>query len=198
MTTKQMIDNSELVKSYEQKSKHELIEEILEVKSVSRMFQGMLDDRSIQDNNMARVRKFATTFGMLNRGDTSRIIKEIRELFYEKHGKDARVSDFNVMERSQNTMQMKSDEMKPTINEGEIIYISRQHPHYESIIDGRVYAIISPDGLIVRRINIHPLNGEWTLMADNKKYKDMIVSSDEMAQFIIVGRATETLRVIEN
>lgn len=80
------------------------------------------------------------------------------------------------------------DSMSPTILSGELLFINPFENEENTIKDKGVYVIMSPNGILVKRIKIHPTQKQWVLVSDNPDDGDIPLSGDEINSCIIIGR----------
>ena len=78
------------------------------------------------------------------------------------------------------------DSMVPTIKSGELMFVNEMGN--ESFKDGGIYVIMCRDALLVKRVWVDPVSGEYTLSSDNKNVDDIKLSMDEAADCRFVGR----------
>jgi phage repressor protein C with HTH and peptisase S24 domain len=80
------------------------------------------------------------------------------------------------------------DSMSPTISSGELLFVNPFENEDSRIKDRGVYVIVSPNGILVKRIKIHPTKNQWILVSDNPTDADIQLCEDELTNCTIVGR----------
>jgi len=80
------------------------------------------------------------------------------------------------------------DSMTPTIISGELLFINPFENEDHTIKDKGVYVILSTNGVLVKRIKIHPTKKEWILVSDNPHDDDIPLSGDEIESCQVIGR----------
>jgi len=80
------------------------------------------------------------------------------------------------------------DSMSPTISSGELLFVNPFENEDHRIKDRGVYVIVSPNGILVKRIKIHPTKKQWTLVSDNSGDADVQLCEEEIAECTIIGR----------
>jgi len=78
--------------------------------------------------------------------------------------------------------------MEPTIKEGELLMVNPFENESMHIKDGGIYVMSCNNSILVKRIKHNPINGNLTLISDNKEYDDIPVSKDEFESCHIIGR----------
>jgi phage repressor protein C with HTH and peptisase S24 domain len=78
----------------------------------------------------------------------------------------------------------RGDSMEPTISHGDILLVDTS---IESIKDDAIYIVQSDHHLIVKRIQ-QSMDGSLTIISDNMRYKDQMVSPDQAKEIKIAGR----------
>lgn len=80
------------------------------------------------------------------------------------------------------------DSMAPTITSGELLLVNPFENENHTIKDQGVYVILSPQGILVKRIKIHPIKKEWKLVSDNPNEEDLPLQEDEINHCTVIGR----------
>ncbi|MGE4512112.1 MAG: S24 family peptidase [Sulfurimonadaceae bacterium] len=80
------------------------------------------------------------------------------------------------------------DSMSPTISSGELLFVNPFENEDSKIKDRGVYVIVSPNGILVKRIKVHPTKNQWILVSDNPTDADIQLCEDELINCTIVGR----------
>jgi len=80
------------------------------------------------------------------------------------------------------------DSMSPTISSGELLFVNPFDNEYNKVKDRGVYVIVSPNGILIKRIKIHPTKNQWTLVSDNLSDADVQLCEDEINSCTIIGR----------
>lgn len=80
------------------------------------------------------------------------------------------------------------DSMFPTISPSELLFILPFENDDNILQDGCIYVISAPQGVLVKRIGIHPTEKTYTLISDNPKREDVILQGDEIDACKIIGR----------
>ncbi|UOA07815.1 LexA family transcriptional regulator [Methylobacter sp. S3L5C] len=78
----------------------------------------------------------------------------------------------------------KGDSMEPTICNGDLLLADRR---INFIKDDAIYVVCVDNSLVVRRIQ-KGIDGSLTIISDNKKYKEQIISSEQVGKIKIAGR----------
>lgn len=78
--------------------------------------------------------------------------------------------------------------MEPTIKEGEYLFVNPLENESNNLMDGGIYVISTPDGILVKRIHLNPFNGSFTLISDNKSVPAIEISANELDSCSIIGR----------
>lgn len=80
------------------------------------------------------------------------------------------------------------DSMYPTISPSELLFILPFENDGNILQDGCIYVISAPQGVLVKRISIHPTEKTYTLISDNPKRENIILQGDEIDSCKIIGR----------
>lgn len=78
--------------------------------------------------------------------------------------------------------------MEPTISDGDVVLIDESQIEPK---DGRIYAILKPDGEVIIKRLVQTLMGGWNIRSDNsdkRTYPDQPVSDNDIEQVQIIGR----------
>ena len=78
--------------------------------------------------------------------------------------------------------------MYPTINTGELLFINPFENEDYKIKDKDIYVVNTPNGVLVKRIKIHPIKPIYTLVSDNIDDEDIILEGDEFESCNVIGR----------
>ena len=80
------------------------------------------------------------------------------------------------------------DSMYPTIKAGELLFIMPFANEYNRLKDGSIYIINTPQGVLVKRVRLHPVEQKITLVSDNKSVGEIELRGDELESLLIIGR----------
>jgi repressor LexA len=80
------------------------------------------------------------------------------------------------------------DSMSPTISSGEMLFINPFENENNIIKDRGIYVIVSHNGILVKRIKIHPTKKQWILVSDNAEDDDIELMEDEIDSCKVIGR----------
>lgn len=78
--------------------------------------------------------------------------------------------------------------MYPTIQTGEMLFVNPFENEDLKIRDKDIYVINTPNGILVKRIKIHPIKPIYILVSDNPEDEDIILEGDDFNSCKIVGR----------
>ncbi|BAK73719.1 XRE family transcriptional regulator [Arcobacter sp. L] len=78
--------------------------------------------------------------------------------------------------------------MHPTIQTGEMLFINPFENEDFKIRDKDIYVINTPNGVLVKRIKIHPIKPIYILVSDNPEDEDIILEGDEFNSCTVIGR----------
>ena len=78
--------------------------------------------------------------------------------------------------------------MYPTIQTGEMLFVNPFENEDFKIRDKDIYVINTPNGILVKRIKIHPIKPIYILVSDNPDDEDIILEGDDFNSCKIVGR----------
>lgn len=78
--------------------------------------------------------------------------------------------------------------MYPTIQTGEMLFINPFENEDFKIRDKDIYVINTPNGVLVKRIKIHPIKPIYILVSDNPQDEDIILEGDDFKACTIIGR----------
>lgn len=78
--------------------------------------------------------------------------------------------------------------MYPTIQTGEMLFVNPFENEDLKIRDKDIYVINTPNGILVKRIKIHPIKPIYILVSDNPDDEDIILEGDDFNSCKIVGR----------
>lgn len=78
--------------------------------------------------------------------------------------------------------------MHPTIQTGEMLFINPFENEDFKIRDKDIYVINTPNGVLVKRIKIHPIKPIYILVSDNPEDDDIILEGDEFNSCTVIGR----------
>jgi len=103
--------------------------------------------------------------------------------------KDLLKSHFAVDDAKQlHVIEAIGDSMEPTINSADLLFILPYHDADYQILDNAIYVISSPNGILVKRIKLHPVKKSITLKSDNDNIVDIIIEENELEACKILGR----------
>ena len=81
------------------------------------------------------------------------------------------------------------DSMSPSIKDGSKLFINPFENENCIIVSGAVYVIYSPQlGYLVKRVARESFDGSVTLKSDNKDYKDLVITQEQLEGCRIIGR----------
>ena len=80
------------------------------------------------------------------------------------------------------------DSMEPTINPSDLLFILPLEDSNTQIVDNAIYIISAPNGVLVKRIKLHPVKTSIDLISDNPTVEDITLSADELLSCKILGR----------
>lgn len=102
--------------------------------------------------------------------------------------KRAWLSRMSLKERHLHVIYVQGHSMEPTVCDGDVVLLDESQTQPR---DGRIYALLKPDGeLIIKRL-IQSLTGGWIIRSDNedkRAYPDQPVTDSDIEQLCIVGR----------
>lgn len=78
--------------------------------------------------------------------------------------------------------------MHPTIQTGEMLFINPFENEDFKIRDKDIYVINTPNGVLVKRIKIHPIKPIYILVSDNPEDEDIILEGDDFKSCTVIGR----------
>ena len=78
--------------------------------------------------------------------------------------------------------------MHPTIQTGEMLFINPFENEDCKIRDKDIYVINTPNGLLVKRIKIHPIKPIFILVSDNPEDDDITLEGDDFKACTVIGR----------
>lgn len=78
--------------------------------------------------------------------------------------------------------------MFPTIQTGEMLFINPFENEDCKIRDKDIYVINTPNGVLVKRIKIHPIKPIFILVSDNPEDDDITLEGDDFTACTIIGR----------
>lgn len=78
--------------------------------------------------------------------------------------------------------------MYPTIQTGEMLFVNPFENEDLKIRDKDIYVINTPNGILVKRIKIHPIKPIYILVSDNPDDEDITLEGDEFSACTIIGR----------
>jgi len=78
--------------------------------------------------------------------------------------------------------------MYPTISTGELLFINPFENEEFKIKDKDIYVVNTPNGVLVKRIKIHPIKPIYTLVSDNIEDEDIVLEGDEFESCNVIGR----------
>lgn len=78
--------------------------------------------------------------------------------------------------------------MYPTIQTGEMLFVNPFENEDLKIRDKDIYVINTPNGILVKRIKIHPIKPIYILVSDNPDDEDITLEGDDFLACTIIGR----------
>lgn len=78
--------------------------------------------------------------------------------------------------------------MYPTIQTGEMLFVNPFENEDLKIRDKDIYVINTPNGILVKRIKIHPIKPIYILVSDNPEDEDITLEGDDLNSCTIIGR----------
>ncbi|WP_323594416.1 LexA family transcriptional regulator [Aliarcobacter butzleri] len=78
--------------------------------------------------------------------------------------------------------------MYPTIQTGEMLFVNPFENEEFKIRDKDIYVINTPNGVLVKRIKIHPIKPIYILVSDNPQDEDITLEGDDFKACTIIGR----------
>lgn len=87
------------------------------------------------------------------------------------------------------------DSMHPTINSTDMLFITPFENENHKIRDKDIYIINTPNGVLVKRVQIHPIKAQYTLISDNPKDENIVLQGDELQACQIIGRVVGSISI---
>ncbi len=78
--------------------------------------------------------------------------------------------------------------MHPTIQTGEMLFVNPFENEDFKIRDKDIYVINTPNGILVKRIKIHPIKPIYVLVSDNPEDDDITLEGDDFKACTVIGR----------
>lgn len=78
--------------------------------------------------------------------------------------------------------------MFPTIKSGELLFINPFENEDFKIKDKDIYVINTPNGVLIKRVKIHPIKPIFILISDNVDDENIILEGDDFKSCTIIGR----------
>lgn len=102
--------------------------------------------------------------------------------------KRAWLARMGLKERHLHVIYVQGHSMEPTVCDGDVVLLDESQTEPR---DGRIYALLKPDGeLIIKRL-IQSITGGWIIRSDNedkRAYPDQPITDTDLENLTIVGR----------
>ncbi|WP_294962265.1 XRE family transcriptional regulator [Sulfurimonas sp.] len=149
------------------------------------MITGTSQIATVSDDNKINIPYFEDTYGAMGAGGLSYDNRPTVMSFDTEFLKGILgINEFKNL----HIINAVGDSMTPTIISGELLFINPFENEDHTIKDKGVYVIVSTNGILVKRIKIHPTKQEWILVSDNPHDDDIPLAGDEIEACKVIGR----------
>lgn len=142
-------------------------------------------DDKIIESNLVEIPYFQDTYAAAGAGalnyDEVPVIMAFDSNFLKIHLKITSFKHLHIINSIGNSME-------PTLKEGELLFVNPFENESHQIKDGGIYVINCNNGVLVKRINHNPINGNIVLVSDNKSVADISITGEEFESCSIIGR----------
>jgi len=142
--------------------------------------------KSITTQDKINIKYLANTFGSMGEGGVS--YEELPSVM--SFDKEFLVNIIGLTEfKNIFIINALGDSMSPSIKDGSKLFINPFENENCIIVSGAVYVIYSPQlGYLVKRVARESFDGSVTLKSDNKDYKDLVITQEQLEGCKIIGR----------